>query len=495
VLDMEGFDPVQGPLYRPKKGEPFTIPPEFLQIDRQIAALRQQGSVPFRPVTGSVNVPSVNTQDLDARVQAGSDALSTTQGQVDDTNNALSRQSGIVNAILKQFTEQGSAIAAQNRSFREQENTLTRQLALMRDGMVPELAMERAERQAMFDLARAQAKATEKGALGQAALIENAEERKQTESDISKAYENQIGLLDRIEPRLEKRSGIPRELSARTEAERILQERNFLGRGLRAGYSGDAARAFEDALRQGDPDFESSLVADATRQMQLFRVQAEGVDNILNAMGDSFGQVFKGMISGTASAKETLAGFFRSIADSFGDMVARMIAEWAKIQIAQNAPNLFSALRGATSPLSAAAPGAGAAEVAAPAPATIQWPALQPLPPLPEALQVLPFSQRLSTGAFATGGIITGPTLSLMGEGRYNEAVVPLPDGRSIPVELGGGASNVQSSIVINIDGNGNVQSSDSSNASDFGRRIEGAVKQVIVNELRPGGVLAGSRR
>jgi hypothetical protein len=82
-----------------------------------------------------------------------------------------------------------------------------------------------------------------------------------------------------------------------------------------------------------------------------------------------------------------------------------------------------------------------------------------------------------------------------MGEGRYNEAVVPLPDGRSIPVELGGGASNVQSSIVINIDGNGNVQSSDSSNASDFGRRIEGAVKQVIVNELRPGGVLAGSRR
>jgi hypothetical protein len=108
---------------------------------------------------------------------------------------------------------------------------------------------------------------------------------------------------------------------------------------------------------------------------------------------------------------------------------------------------------------------------------------------------VLPFSQRLSTGAFAKGGIITGPTLSLMGEGRYNEAVVPLPDGRSIPVELGGGASNVQSSIVINIDGNGNVQSSDSSNASDFGRRIEGAVKQVIVNELRPGGVLAGSRR
>jgi hypothetical protein len=73
---------------------------------------------------------------------------------------------------------------------------------------------------------------------------------------------------------------------------------------------------------------------------------------------------------------------------------------------------------------------------------------------------------------------------------------VPLPDGRSIPVELGGGAGNIQSSIVINIDGNGRTSTDSSgSNASDFGRKIEGAVKQVIVNELRPGGVLAGGRR
>ena len=31
-----------------------------------------------------------------------------------------------------------------------------------------------------------------------------------------------------------------------------------------------------------------------------------------------------------------------------------------------------------------------------------------------------------------------GPTLGLMGEGKYNEAIVPLPDGKSIPVQLGG---------------------------------------------------------
>jgi len=37
---------------------------------------------------------------------------------------------------------------------------------------------------------------------------------------------------------------------------------------------------------------------------------------------------------------------------------------------------------------------------------------------------------------FANGGMVTGPTLGLVGEGRYNEAIVPLPDGRSIPVQL-----------------------------------------------------------
>ena len=48
--------------------------------------------------------------------------------------------------------------------------------------------------------------------------------------------------------------------------------------------------------------------------------------------------------------------------------------------------------------------------------------------------------------AFASGGIVTKPTLGLVGEGRYNEAVVPLPDGRSIPVK--GGAPNVEINVI-----------------------------------------------
>jgi hypothetical protein len=48
--------------------------------------------------------------------------------------------------------------------------------------------------------------------------------------------------------------------------------------------------------------------------------------------------------------------------------------------------------------------------------------------------------------AFAGGGIATQPTLGLIGEGRYDEAVIPMPSGE-VPVELRGGGGNVTVNI------------------------------------------------
>ena len=51
---------------------------------------------------------------------------------------------------------------------------------------------------------------------------------------------------------------------------------------------------------------------------------------------------------------------------------------------------------------------------------------------------------------YATGGpIVNKPHVALIGEGQFNEAVVPLPDGKSIPVDLGGGAGETQVNINI----------------------------------------------
>ena len=51
------------------------------------------------------------------------------------------------------------------------------------------------------------------------------------------------------------------------------------------------------------------------------------------------------------------------------------------------------------------------------------------------------FGPNFGIRQFATGGVVNGPTLGLVGEGKYNEAIVPLPDGRSIPVKMANGAS------------------------------------------------------
>lgn len=60
----------------------------------------------------------------------------------------------------------------------------------------------------------------------------------------------------------------------------------------------------------------------------------------------------------------------------------------------------------------------------------------------------------LQIGAFAGGGIVGSPTLALIGEGAHREAIVPLPDGKSIPVSMQGGDSGGGVNIVNVLDSN-----------------------------------------
>jgi len=56
----------------------------------------------------------------------------------------------------------------------------------------------------------------------------------------------------------------------------------------------------------------------------------------------------------------------------------------------------------------------------------------------------------LSLQAFAGGGIASRATLALYGEGSMNEAIIPLPDGRHVPVMLRGGGGGQSVSVVVN---------------------------------------------
>jgi len=198
-------------------------------------------------------------------------------------------------------------------------------------------------------------------------------------------------------------------------------------------------------------------------------IRMEEFKGAVQGVRDEFAGLFSTMINGSASAQESLKQSFANIGKSFADMAGRMIAQWLFMKAIGLVGNLFGGGTPATDP------------------GFVQ-----------NQNQI---SQYMANGgvltggfqAFANGGVVNGPTLGLVGEGRYNEAIVPLPDGKSIPVELGGDAKNIVSNITVNVS-NGQARSEGNGGANDLGRKLEGAVKQVIIEELRPGGVLAGKR-
>lgn len=109
----------------------------------------------------------------------------------------------------------------------------------------------------------------------------------------------------------------------------------------------------------------------------------------------------------------------------------------------------------------------------------------------------------LDLKAYAKGGVASSPQLALFGEGSMNEAFVPLPDGRSIPVTIrsaggaaaGGGEQTVNISIVVNNSDKGGSENS-SSQGDERGvwikvaERVKGVVREELMVQQRPGGLL-----
>jgi len=90
---------------------------------------------------------------------------------------------------------------------------------------------------------------------------------------------------------------------------------------------------------------------------------------------------------------------------------------------------------------------------------------------------------------YANGGIARSPQVSVFGEGSTPEAYVPLPDGRSIPVTMKGGARDVRvGSINISVQNTGEELSPAAQ--KQIANQVQGIVMSTLVNERRSGGVL-----
>ena len=195
------------------------------------------------------------------------------------------------------------------------------------------------------------------------------------------------------------------------------------------------------------------------RDLSDINVLSEGItDTFANGMADAFIAIAEG----TKSAKAAFADMARSILSYIIEMTVKML--------------IFRAISGMPLPGGSAVP------------ATV-----------PAATPVAPSKPQMRYGgvmekSYATGGIARGPDAGYMATLHGTEAVVPLPNGREIPVQLTGAGQQNNVTVNVAVDNQGNAQTNvqnQEGQAKQLGVAISAAVQQELAKQKRAGGMLS----
>jgi tape measure domain-containing protein len=224
--------------------------------------------------------------------------------------------------------------------------------------------------------------------------------------------------------------------AAEVELQGAIQQATPLGgRGLSLGFIGEsgeqAASAFDRAIGAGKTQEQAKADAQYFGELQnkltLLEARNNAIKSSIMGIGDAFATAMTtgvaSLIDGTASAQEVFSNFLKSIGQALTQAAAQMIATYIAIGIAR----IFAGMSGGGG-LEARTPSGNAAFMDRVSKLDLAGSAY--------ANGGIAFG---GFRAFANGGVVNGPTLGLVGEGKYNEAIVPLPDGKSIPVMMRGG--------------------------------------------------------
>jgi hypothetical protein len=184
-----------------------------------------------------------------------------------------------------------------------------------------------------------------------------------------------------------------------------------------------------------------------TKEQEQQKILAEGIGN---AVGQNMVSAFDALIAGTESFGESL----RKIASGVLTDIARQLFQ---IYVINQAINSISNLFG-------------------PKPTGL----LPGVKFKPDA-----FSMPLLAGAKAAGGSVTGGSSYLVGE-RGPELFTPGRSGSIAPSGSFGGAN-----VVVNVDATGSNVQGNGNQAKALGAAIGAAVRAELINQQRPGGLLA----
>lgn len=270
------------------------------------------------------------------------------------------------------------------------------------------------------------------------------------------------------------------EIAKLNEARKFEIEVLRQNRGLTREQREELKRLSDDVINQRLQLVELDFQQRRTWQFGAREALREYVDNATNS-ARQVAQVFNTAFS---SLENTLVDFVKSGQLNFKQFADAVITELIRIAVRQAviAPIAGSLLDAFSFSGSAGVSGAGAgAATASAGPSTLSAFAdggiMTGLGPLP-------------LKRYARGGVATSPQLALYGEGSRPEAFVPLPDGRRIPVSMQGGSGGTNVNVTVNM-GSNDQASASTDNGVRFGNVIASVVREEIINQQRPGGLLA----
>ena len=199
------------------------------------------------------------------------------------------------------------------------------------------------------------------------------------------------------------------------------------------------------------------------------------------AFEDTLGSAIEGLIKGTMDVKQAFSSMVQGILGAMAKLVAQRLA----VQI------LSAMFPVGSSAGSAGSAGSGTFSEFTVAPVTTD--SLTSGATLSLSGGGLRYGGYASSHmpGYATGGVASGPNAGYPVMMHGTEAIVPLPNGKSIPVEMKNSAGQVNNiNVSVQVDGNGNSNVESGEGGEGLGKAIAAAVQKELQNQKRSGGIL-----
>lgn len=223
-------------------------------------------------------------------------------------------------------------------------------------------------------------------------------------------------------------------------------------------------------------------------KLKIVEEEASGIgrinDTVMSSFESGMASAVTSIVNGTATIKEAFASMAQSVIQALLQIIAQMIA----VKIMQTIIGMVSFSPAKTNAIDAGMGGMGAQG---------NMPGYQGLgstggPRTARYGGV--FSNGKNVAGYSVGGIAKGPQAGYPAVLHGTEAVVPLPNNKSIPVDLRGTGQQNNVTVNVSVDNQGNAQQdaqASNNDAGKLGTMIAGAVQKELQNQKRAGGILS----